>query len=139
MADKPINAQTNSVTYTDKNGTVIRRSVAHLPAFYRTDANDRFLSSTLDQLIQPGSLERLDGYAGREYAYTRNTAKDSYLTATSEDRKNYQLEPAVTYTDQDTSSVNPEDQVKFTGTYDDYINQIRFFGGLTDNHDRLNK
>ena len=139
MADKPINVQTNSVTYTDKNGTVIRRSVAHLPAFYRTDANDRFLSSTLDQLIQPGSLERLDGYAGREYAYTRNTAKDSYLTATSEDRKNYQLEPAVTYTDKDTSSVNPEDQVKFTGTYDDYINQIRFFGGLTDNHDRLNK
>ena len=35
--------------------------------------------------------------------------------------------------------MNPEDQVKFTGTYDDYINQIRFFGGLTDNHDRLNK
>ena len=139
MADKPINTQTNSVTYTDKNGVVIRRSVAHLPAFYRTDANDRFLSSTLDQLIQPGSLQRLDGYIGHEYAYTRNTANDKYLTATSEDRKNYQLEPAVTYTDQDTSSVNPEDQVKFTGTYDDYINQIRFFGGLTDNHDRLNK
>ena len=138
MADAPINSQTNDFTYKDKNGIVIRRSIAHLPSFYRTDANERFLSSTLDQLIQPGALERLDGFVGHEYAYTRNTSKDQYLTATSEDRKNYQLEPAVTYTSQDTSSINPEDQVKFTGTYDDYINQIKFFGGLTDNHDRLN-
>ena len=51
----------------------------------------------------------------------------------------YQLDPAVTYTDKDTTSVNPEDQVKFSGTYDDYINQIEYFGGKVDNHDRLNK
>ena len=139
MADVPVNSTSNSATYKDKNGTVIRRSIAHLPAFYRTDANERFLNSTIDQLIQPGQLERLDGFIGREYAYTRNTTKDKYITATSTDRKNYQLEPTVTFTDQDTSSVNPEDQVKFTGTYDDYINQINFYGGFTDNHDRLNK
>ena len=139
MADTPINNQTNGITYTDKKGNLIRRSIGHLPAFYRTDANDRFLTSTLDQLIQPGALKRLDGFIGHEYAYTRNTSKDKYLTATSTDRKNYQLEPAVTYTDKDTSSVNPEDQVKFSGTYDDYINQIKYFGGLTNNHDRLNK
>ena len=139
MADTPTKSTANSPTFKDKNGTVIRRSIAHLPAFYRTDANERFLSSTIDQLIQPGQLQRLDGFIGREYSYTRDTSKDKYLTATSTDRKNYQLEPTVTYTDQDTSSVNPEDQVKFTGTYDDYINQIKFFGGLTDNHDRLNK
>ena len=139
MADQPINSQANNVTFKDKNGVTIRRSIAHLPAFYRTDANERFLNSTLDQLIQPGSLERLDGFIGHEYAYTRNTTKDQYVKATSVDRKNYQLEPAVTYTDRDTSSVNPEDQVKFTATYDDYINQIKFYGGLVDNHDRLNK
>ncbi len=139
MADTPTKSTANSPVFKDKNGTVIRRSIAHLPAFYRTDANERFLSSTIDQLIQPGQLQRLDGFIGREYSYTRDTSKDKYLTATSTDRKNYQLEPTVTYTDQDTSSVNPEDQVKFTGTYDDYINQIKFFGGLTDNHDRLNK
>jgi len=139
MADRSINSQSNSVIFKDKNGVEIRRSVAHLPAFYRTDANERFLSSTLDQLIQPGQLERLDGFIGHESAYTRNTNKDKYLTATSTDRKNYQLEPTVTYTDRDTSSINPEDQVKFTGTYDDYINQIKYFGGLVDNHDRLNK
>jgi hypothetical protein len=83
-------------------------------------------------------LERLDGYIGRQDAYTRNVT-DRYLTATSRDRFAYQLEPAVTYTDRDTTSVNPEDQVKFTGTYDDYINQIKYFGGQVNNHDRLNK
>ena len=34
---------------------------------------------------------------------------------------------------------NPEDQVKFTGTYDDYINQLKYYGAPVNNHDRLNK
>ena len=92
----------------------------------------------MDPLVQKGSLERLDGYIGRQDAYTRKVS-DRYVTATSSDRFAYQLEPAVTYTDRDTTSVNPEDQVKFTGTYDDYINQIKYFGGKVNNHDRLNK
>jgi hypothetical protein len=138
MADSPLNSTKNYEVVTDKNGAKLRRTVAQLPAYYRTDANERFLSSTVDQLIQPGSLERLDGYVGRQYAYTRKTT-DSYITATNEARTNYQLEPAVTYTDRDTSSINPEDQVKFSATYDDYINQIAYFGGKTDNHDRLNR
>ena len=138
MADSPLNSTKNYEVVTDKNGAKLRRTVAQLPAYYRTDANERFLSSTVDQLIQPGSLERLDGYVVRQYAYTRKTT-DSYITATNEDRSNYQLEPAVTYTDRDTSSVNPEDQVKFSATYDDYINQLNYFGGKTDNHDRLNR
>ena len=125
MADAPINSQSNYEVVIDSQGTVLRRSIAHLPSFYRTDNNHRFLTSTLDQLIQPGRLKRLDGYIGRQYSYTR-LPSDSYIEATSEDRTNYQLEPAVTYTDKDTSSVNPEDQVKFTATYDDYINQIKF-------------
>ena len=137
MADNPTNALTNNEVV--KQGTnEYRRTVQHLPAFYRTDTNQRFLSSTLDPLVQKGSLERLDGYIGRQDAYTRDV-NDRYLSATSNDRFAYQLEPAVTYTDRDTTSVNPEDQVKFTGTYDDYINQIKYLGGKTDNHDRLNK
>jgi len=138
MADQPIDSKLNYEVIKDSNGNTLRRSIAHLPAFYRTDANHRFLSSTLDQLIQPGELERLDGFIGREYSYTREY-KDKYINATNVDRKNYQLEPAVTYTDKDTSSINPEDQVKFTSTYDDYINQINFFGGDVSNHDRLNR
>jgi len=138
MADSPINTKINYEEITDENGVILRRSIAHLPAFYRTDTNHRFLSSTLDQLIQPGSLTRLDGYVGRTYAYTRNNT-DKYIISSNEDRNNYQLEPTVTYIDKDTSSINPEDQVKFTATYDDYINQIKFFGGNVENHDRLNR
>ena len=137
MADNPTNSSTNNEVVKQGNNEY-RRTVQHLPAFYRTDANQRFLSSTLDPLVQKGELERLDGYIGRQDAYTR-TVTDRYLTATNRDRFAYQLEPAVTYTDKDTTSVNPEDQVKFTGTYDDYINQIKYFGGKVDNHDRLNK
>ena len=137
MADTPTNALTNNEVVKQGNNEY-RRTVQHLPAFYRTDTNQRFLSNTLDPLVQKGTLERLDGYIGRKDAYTRS-ATDRYLTATSRDRMAYQLEPAVTYTDRDTTSVNPEDQVKFTGTYDDYINQIKYFGGKVDNHDRLNK
>ena len=137
MADNPTNPLTNNEVV--KQGTnEYRRPVQHLPAFYRTDNNQRFLSSTLDPLVQKGALERLDGFIGRQDAYTRNV-NDRYLTATSKDRMSYQLEPAVTYTDKDTTSINPEDQVKFTGTYDDYINQIKYFGGNVDNHDKLNK
>ncbi len=137
MADKSDNAINNQVVV-KQGDTELRRTVQHLPAFYRSDANQRFLSSTLDPLIQKGSLERLDGFIGRQDAYTR-TSNDRYVNATSRDRLAYQLEPTVTYTDKDTTSINPEDQVKFTGTYDDYINQIKYFGGKVDNHDRLNK
>ena len=137
MADNPTNALTNNEVV--KQGTnEYRRTVQHLPAFYRTDTNQRFLASTMDPLVQKGALERLDGFIGRQDAYTRNIT-DRYLTATSRDRFAYQLEPTVTYTDKDTTSVNPEDQVKFTGTYDDYINQIKYLGGKVNNHDRLNK
>ena len=137
MADNPTNGLTNNEVV-KQGSNEYRRTVQHLPAFYRTDANKRFLSSTMDPLVQKGSLERLDGYIGRQDAYTR-TVSDRYITATSRDRFAYQLEPAVTYTDRDTTSVNPEDQVKFTGTYDDYINQIKYLGGKINNHNRLNK
>ena len=137
MADNNTNALTNNEVVKQGNNEY-RRTVQHLPAFYRTDANQRFLSSTLDPLVQKGSLERLDGFIGRQDATTRKST-DRYVKATSRDRMAYQLEPAVTYTDKDTTSLNPEDQVKFTGTYDDYINQIKFLGGNVDNHDRLNK
>ena len=137
MADNPTNALTNNEVV-KQGSNEYRRTVQHLPAFYRTDTNQRFLSSTLDALVQKGNLERLDGYIGRQDAYTR-AVTDRYLPATSRDRFAYQLEPIVTYTDKDTTSVNPEDQVKFTGSYDDYINQIKYFGAKTNNHDRLNK
>ena len=102
------------------------------------DSSQRFLGSTLDPIIQKGDLKRLDGYIGRLDAYTRS-ASDRYLEATTPDRTAYQFEPAVTYVDQDTSSINPEDQVKFTATYDDFLNQLKYFNAPVDNQDRLTK
>ena len=46
MADKSTNALTNQEVVKQGN-TELRRTVQHLPAFYRTDSNQRFLSSTL--------------------------------------------------------------------------------------------
>ena len=139
MSDKEIDSKLGfEVVTQDQGKTELRRTVNQLPAYYRTDSNKRFLSSTLDPLVQKGSLERLDGFIGRMDAYTRKVS-ERYVTATNRDRMSYQLEPTVTYTQYDTTSINPEDQVKFSGTYDDYINQIKYFGGKVNNHDRLNK
>ena len=138
MADNSIDPTNTFEVVKDNSGTTYRRSVAHLPGYYRTDSNQRFLGSTLDPIIQKGDLKRLDGYIGRLDAYTRS-ASDRYLEATTPDRTAYQFEPAVTYVDQDTSSINPEDQVKFTATYDDLLNQLKYFNAPVDNQDRLTK
>ena len=139
MADYTNKNQTNNFeVISDKNGLEVRRTIAHLPSFYRTEANDKFLSSTLDPLIQKGKLKRLDGFIGRQDAYTRTNA-DRYLEASSTNRFAYQLEPTVTYTDKDSSSVNPEDRVQFTGTYDDLLNQLKYFNVPLNNHDRITK
>ena len=44
MADTPTNSQSDQEVVI-QDGIELRRSVAHLPAFYRTDTNQRFLSS----------------------------------------------------------------------------------------------
>ena len=138
MADNSIDSTKRYEVITDKNGREYRRTIAHLPHYYRTDANEKFLSSTLDPAIQKGRLERLDGYIGRLDAYTRSIS-DNYLGATTQSRSQYQLEPTVTIADIDTSSITPEDKVKFTSTYDDFINQLGYLNAPVDNHDRLTK
>ena len=46
MADRETNSQSNQEVIT-QDGIEFRRVIAHLPAFYRTDTNTRFLSSTI--------------------------------------------------------------------------------------------
>ena len=102
-----------------------------LPAFYRTDTNKKFLQATIDQLVQPGAVTKINGYIGREYAKaTKGT--DIFLEAASTQRKNYQLEPGVVIND-------TLGNTTFFKDYIDYINQITVFGGNTTNHARLNK
>ena len=57
MADNITNSLTNNEVV-KQGDNEYRRTVQHLPAFYRSDTNQRFLSSTMDTLVQKGSLEK---------------------------------------------------------------------------------
>ena len=106
------------------------KSVNLLPEFLRTDKNSKFLSSTLDQWIQPPSLERIDGYVGSKITPTYNSTSDVYISESLPLRKDYQLEPAIIIKD----SVGTIESA--TG-FDDLVNEISTKGGINDNLDRL--
>lgn len=102
-----------------------------LPGYYKTDANKKFLHSTINQLIQPGTVKKINGYVGRKTA--KATSSDEvFITEPTRNRQNYQLEPGFTIDD------TMENTVYFRD-YQDYINQISVFGGNIANHSRLNK
>jgi hypothetical protein len=107
-----------------------KSSVEFLPRFFKTEANKKFLQSTLDQLIQPGVAEKIDGYFGRRTAKAFSP-KDNYVPDVSAQRENYQLEPALVIKDE-------LDNVTFYKDYNDYVNQISAFGGKVSNHSILN-
>ena len=44
------------------NGNEKRRSADLLPRYFRTVANKKFLTSTIDQMTQPGSIEKVTGF-----------------------------------------------------------------------------
>jgi hypothetical protein len=101
-----------------------RTSSQHLPRYFRTQVNNKFLASTLDQLMQPGTAEKLNGYYGREEAKGRQ-AGDYYIGDVSKSRNDYQLEPVSIIKD----SLN---NVNFYGDYNDYINQLRALGSTVE-------
>ena len=101
-----------------------------LPQFYRTNANRKFLQATLDQLIQPGEAEKIQGYFGRKTAKAYKTS-DNYIGDVSAQRENYQLEPSIVIKDE-------FNNIDFYKDYNDYIGQLSVFGANTTNHSRLN-
>jgi hypothetical protein len=107
-----------------------RESASHLPRFFRTQANKKFLSSTVDQLIQPGVVEKLNGYVGRKTSKAF-TASDNYIADVSDERQNYQLEPASVVKDN-------LGNVVFYKDYNDYINQLNYFQKGINDHSVLN-
>ena len=115
----PVPGQNNKITASD-----------FLPRFFRTQANKKFLQGTLDQLIQPGVAEKINGYYGRTTAKAYKTS-DNYVDDVTADRTNYQLEPAAVIKDN-------YDNVTFYKDYNDYIGQLNVFGANTANHSRLN-
>jgi hypothetical protein len=102
-----------------------------LPKYYRTDANKKFLQATVDQLIQPGTVKKINGYVGRKNSKS-TTGDDIFIQAPDVHRQNYQLEPGLIVKDS-------LDNTTFFKDYLDYINQIGVFGANVKNHARLNQ
>lgn len=103
-----------------------RKTVKLLPGIFQTDANKKFLGSTLDQLISEPNFKRVNGFIGRTFG----TSDSNYISESSKNRKNYQLEVGFVVKDK-------FGKIESFSNYEDIINQIAYFGGITGNHDRL--
>lgn len=101
-----------------------------LPRYYRSDSNKKFLQATLDQLVQPGTVKKINGYIGRQNSKA-TVASDIFIEAGSKPRQDYQLEPSLVIKD-------ALDNTTFFKDYQDYINQLGVFGANISNHARLN-
>ena len=106
------------------------RTLNFLPDYFQTPTNAEFLAATLDQLVNPPSLNKVQGYVGSTFGYGVN-AKDHYVTEPTRTRANYQLTPGVVFTTSGT-----EDAADFI-TYPGLIDTISLNNGLTDNNSRL--
>ena len=102
-----------------------------LPRIYRSDANKKFLQATIDQLIQPGSIQKINGYIGHQNSKA-TIGDDIFISSPTITRQNYQLEPGIVIKDN-------LDNVTFFKDYQDYINQLSVLNGNVKNHARLNE
>lgn len=105
------------------------KTINFLPSVFRTDTNQKFLNATLDQLVTPPNLQRINGYVGRTNAPTFKSS-DNYQPELTTQRQNYQLEPSVVVKD-------ANNNVNFFSSYIDLLQQIKHDGGIIDNHSRL--
>lgn len=109
--------------------TATIQTVNLLPVYLQTNKNAKFLSSTIDQLIQPPQLEKVNSFIGSKLTPTYNVG-DTYIQEISGLRQAYQLEPALITYD---SSANITSAVAI----DDLANEITISGGDSTNFDRL--
>ena len=108
----------------------LRKHSQLLPSVFQTTKNQKFLNATLDQLNSEPNNVRINQFIGRKTS--KSFAKgDSYITESSADRQNYQLEPAVVYRDS-AGNIETVDGVV------DYINSIKFNNGNVNNQHNLN-
>lgn len=107
-----------------------RKSVNFLPEYLRSVKNSKFLSSTIDQLIAPPQLERIDGYVGSKITPNYDPENDIYLKQPQSLRKDYQLEPSMVFKD---SVGKITDVIGF----DDIVNELAIQGARTSNLDKI--
>jgi hypothetical protein len=105
------------------------KTIGFLPQIFQTQANQKFLNATLDQLVTQPNFKKVNGYIGRTFAPTFKIG-DNYVSESTSERQNYQLEACVVSTD-----ANGNNQ--FFSHYSDLLQQIGYYGGITGNQSRL--
>ena len=110
-------------------GKSTRKSQTLLPEVFQTTKNKDFLTATLDQLTEPAKLQKLSQYIGHTTLPSYKST-DAYVPELTDDRTNYQLEPATLYK---SDGIN----VDFAAPYIDVINDVEAQGGSKIKHDRL--
>jgi len=106
------------------------RTIDFLPEIFRTETNNQFLGATLDQLVTPPKLDKIEGYIGRKFEYGL-TASDSYIVEPSKIRQDYQFEPGVIFTKTNTSTA--VDFLTYPGLVDALVSE----NGSVINHSKL--
>lgn len=106
------------------------RTVDLLPEIFRTPANQRFLSATLDQMSQEPNLVKSRGFVGRRVG-SGVRSQDNYITEPTAERVNYQLEPGVAFLKPDTN------QVQDAVTYPGLLSALNLQGATTQQQDRI--
>lgn len=112
------------------SGSAEKTSAGFLPKYFRTTANQKFLNATMDQMISEGQVEKISAFIGRTNTEPYQTT-DKYLEGATQQRADYQFEPAVIIKDD-------LDNVTFFKDYPDYINQLAFFNSGDTNHNKIN-
>ena len=106
-----------------------RRVIKQLPGVHQTETLQKFFGSTVDHLFDPGKGKPINGYAGQKPLWY-DPDQDYYLEENTSDRTFYQLEASMV-------SKSAEGSLTDLLPYADLVNQIRFQGGLVNNHNRL--
>ena len=109
--------------------TETRSSANFLPGIFQTETNKRFFKATLDQLLSSSSTESLDTYWGKVGGAKYRSNVDLFNAEHSATRTNYQLAPGT--------SIVSTDSVEEGTSYINAINNLKYVGSDTVNHDSL--
>jgi hypothetical protein len=128
MADKPTSRSPYAFTpvILDQESHEKRRIIKQLPGVHQTETLTKFFGASADHLFDPGKGKPINGYVGQKPLWY-DPDQDYYLEEGTTDRTFYQLEASMV-------SKNTEGALTDLLPYPDLINQLRFQGALTNNH-----
>lgn len=116
-------------TILDQDSHEKRRVIKQLPGVHQTETLQKFFGASVDHLFDPGKGKAINGYVGQKPLWY-DPDQDYYLEEGSDERTFYQLEAGMV-------SRSTEGDLTDLLPYSDLINQLRFQGALTNNHNRL--